>query len=148
MRTRTNMAAGMVPTLRKIVSTYLVLHVLSVLGVEVLSPYLLVMFPVPFVLYGGIQAVVLFSHINRESPVFRPAVLYAFALVETGYTVTLAAAAAYGHFDACLPCLRGTRFADPEFFFFYYSLVPNAMFAIAVLAAAVAYGVGLLLREK
>ena len=116
---------------RKIICAYLWGHLVLMVGV------LMFWLPVYFVLYGGVQAVVLLcllrTGISGEVSDFRRRSVCLFSWLEWVYTVALLFVGARGYFELSLDCLKGTSFNNPEFFPFYYSLLPNALYAAVVL---------------
>ena len=104
-------------------SVYLSLHLVLMLAVSVL-----IWFPVFFVLYGGVQAVVLLYWVNRKAPAQvaegRRRWVDVLLLMEVGYTMALAYVGAhlfcvsYGICDLSPWWLKGTIFTNPEFCYF------------------------------
>ena len=125
---------------RKIICAYLWGHLALMAGV------LMFWLPVYFVLYGGVQAVVLLcllrKGISGEVSDFRRRSICLFSWLEWVYTVALLFVGARGYFELTLDCLKGTSFNNPEFFPFYYSLIPNALYAAVALIWGVVYAIG------
>ncbi len=110
----------MKPATRRIISIYLLLHLLLML-VESLIIWL----PVFFILYGGIQAVVLLTMLKKTGEamsITKRRVIYLFTAMEVTYTMGLLAIGDFLLQDVLgigvLPwdCLKGTLFTNPEFF--------------------------------
>ncbi len=122
---------------KKKLSVYVSLHLVLMLAVSVL-----IWFPVFFVLYGGVQAVVLLYWLNRKSSA--PAVegrrrwVDVLLLMEAGYTMALAYVGAhlfcetYGICDLSPGWLKGTIFANPEFCYFMPGVCLSAFYLILV----------------
>lgn len=119
---------------KKVLIYYLVFHVVLILVITATVPFFWPVFFLPFLIYGGIQALLLLHYCidcdSSKSSVFRSISIYVFSLVELLYTTSLLLADLYGRFDISLPCLRGSFFNDSELFVVYYSLVPNGLFFI------------------
>ena len=125
--------------IRRLTSAYLWGHLALMVGV------LMFWLPVYFVLYGGVQAVVLLcllrKGISGEVSDFRRRSICLFSWLEWVYTVALLFVGARGYFELSLDCLKGTSFNNPEFFPFYYSLLPNALYAAVALIWGVVYAI-------
>ena len=111
-------------------------------------------FPVFFILYGGIQAVVLLWLLKPDAVSgFRRWSVYFFALLEVVYTITLLYVGAYAFCDVTgigglpLDCMRGTIFANPEFFFIAPAVFPNALYLPLVLVWGVVYAMRKILKK-
>ena len=125
---------------RKIICAYLWGHLALMAGV------LMFWLPVYFVFYGGVQAVVLLCLLRKgvsgEVSAFRRQTICLFSWLEWVYTLALLFVGARGYFGLSLDCLKGTIYNDPEFFPFYYSLIPNALYAAVALIWGVVYAIG------
>lgn len=119
---------------KKILIYYMIFHILLVLVITATAPIFWPVFFLPFLIYGGIQAVLLLHCCiecdSSKVSVFRLTSIYVFSLVELLYTTSLLLADLYGRFDISLPVLRGSFFNHSELFIIYYSLVPNGLFFI------------------
>ena len=123
---------------KKKLSVYLSLHLVLMLAVSVL-----IWFPVFFVLYGGVQAVVLLYWLNRKSSA--PAVevrgrwMDALLLMEVGYTMALVYVGAQlvcemtGICDLSPGWLKGTIFTNPEFCYFMPGVCLSAFYLLLAL---------------
>ena len=125
---------------RKITCAYLWGHLALMAGV------LVFWLPVYFVFYGGVQAVVLLCLLRKgasgEVSAFRRRSICLFSWLEWVYTVALLFVGARGFCGLSLDCLKGTIYNNPEFFPFYYSLIPNALYAAVALIWGVVYAIG------
>lgn len=125
---------------RKIICAYLWGHLALMAGV------LVFWLPVYFVFYGGVQAVVLLCLLRKgasgEVSAFRRRSICLFSWLEWVYTLALLFVGARGYFGLSLDCLKGTIYNNPEFFPFYYSLIPNALYAAVALIWGVVYTIG------
>ena len=111
----------MKPATRRIISIYLLLHLLLMLVQS-----LIIWLPVFFILYGGIQAVVLLTMLHRQTldamSITKRRVIYLLTAMEVTYTMGLLAIGDFLLQDVLgigvLPwdCLKGTLFTNPEFF--------------------------------
>ena len=118
-------------------SVYLSLHLVLMLAVSVL-----IWFPVFFVLYGGVQAVVLLYWLNRKSSASavegRRRWVDVLLLMEAGYSVALAYVGAqlfceaYGICDLSPGWLKGTMFTNPEFCYFMPGVGLSAFYLLVV----------------
>ena len=124
----------------KIIRAYLRGHLALMAGV------LIFWLPFYFVFYGGVQAVVLLCLLRKgvqdEVPAFRWKSVCLFSWLELVYTIALLFVGARGFCGLSLDCLKGTIYNDPEFFPFYYSLIPNALYAAVALIWGVVYAIG------
>lgn len=119
------------PASGKVIRAYLRGHLALMAGV------LIFWLPFYFVFYGGVQAVVLLCLLRKgvqgEVSAFRWKSVCLFSWLELVYTIALLFVGARGFCGLSLDCLKGTIYNDPEFFPFYYSLIPNALYAAVVL---------------
>lgn len=123
---------------------YLRLHLVLMLVTSII-----IWFPVFFILYGGIQAVVILCLLKKRSSdtmsVFMRRSIYMFSLVEVGYTAALLYVGAYVIRDVCglgilaWDCMKGTLFTNPEFFHIMPGLYLNALYLPIVLIWAIVY---------
>lgn len=140
-------------TTKRIISIYLWLH-LALMLVKSLFIWL----PVFFILYGGIQAVVLLTMLNKKPgdamSVTRRRVIYVLTAMEVAYTIELLVMGDYLFHDVLgigvLPwnCLKGTIFTNPEFF----HVMPGVSLTVLYLALAaiwfIIYTIRKLTRSK
>ena len=122
---------------KRIISIYLWLHL-----VLMLVKSLFIWLPVFFILYGGIQAVVLLTMLNKKPvdamSVTRRRVIYVLTAMEVAYTIELLVMGDYLFHDVLgigvLPwnCLKGTIFTNPEFF----HVMPGVSLTVLYLALA------------
>lgn len=118
-------------------SVYLWLHLLLMLVTS-----LVIWFPVFFLLYGGIQAVVLLAMLKKERAggmsVSRRKTIYVLALQEMAYTVALLYVGVYACCDggAAPDCMKGTIFTNPEFF----HIIPGVCLSAFYLLLALIWG--------
>ena len=128
------------PASGKVISVYLWGHLALMAGV------LVFWLPVYFVFYGGVQAVVLLCLLRKgasgEVSAFRRRSICLFSWLEWVYTLALLFVGARGFCGLSLDCLKGTIYNNPEFFPFYYSLIPNALYAAVALIWGVGYAIG------
>ena len=117
--------------------------------VLMLAASFIIWFPVFFILYGGIQAVVLILLLKKRSldsmsVAMRKAVCL-FSLMEVGYTVALMYVAAFAFCDVFCgdvfapDCMKGTMFVNPEFFHIMPGLYLSALYLPIVLIWAIVY---------
>ena len=138
---------------KRIISIYLWLHL--ALMVE---KSLIICLPVSFVLYGGIQAVVLLTMLNKKPgdamSVTRRWVIYLLTAMEVTYTIELLVIGDFLLQDVLgwgvLPWdyLKGTIFTNPEFF----HVMPGVSLTVLYLALAaiwfIIYTIRRLTRSK
>ena len=128
----------MKPVTKRVISIYLLLHL--ALMVE---KSLIICRPVFFILYGGIQAVVLLTMLNKKPgdamSVTKRRVIYLLTVMEVAYTVELLVMGDFLLQDVLgigvLPwdCLKGTIFTNPEFFY----IMPGVSLTVLYLSLAV-----------
>lgn len=127
------------PASGKVIRAYLWGHLVLMVGV------LMHWLPVYFVFYGGVQAVVLLclmrKGVSGEVPAFRWKSVCLFSWLEWVYTIALLFVGARGFCGLSLECLKGTIYNNPEFFPFYYSLIPNALYAAVAFVWGVVYAI-------
>ena len=121
------------PTTQRSLSIYLRLHLALMLAVS-----LIIWFPVFFVLYGGVQAVVLLHCLKKKSPnefsISSRRLIYLFSLMEIVYTIALLYVGVFlvcNVFAICvfsLDFLQGTLFINPEFFHVMPGVYLNALY--------------------
>ena len=138
----------MKPVTKRVISIYLLLH-LALMVVKSLIIWL----PVFFVLYGGIQAVVLLTMLNKKTvdalSVTRRWVIYLLTAMEVTYTIELLVIGDFLLQDVLgwgvLPWdyLKGTIFTNPEFF----HLVPGVSLTALYLSLAVIWSVAHAIRR-
>lgn len=138
---------------KRIISIYLLLHL-----VLMLAKSLFIWLPVFFILYGGIQAVVLLTMLNKKPgdamSVTKRRVIYVLTAMEVAYTIELLVMGDYLLQDVLgigvLPwnCLKGTIFTNPEFF----HVMPGVSLTVLYLALAaiwfIIYTIRRLTRSK
>lgn len=126
------------PFVKNILRVYLGIHFALLLTLAC-GPGVLYAFPLSFLLYGGIQAVILWRFLKKkeEMPQFARWSLYFFILMELMYTVALFLFEAYIRHGLSLDCFRS--FNDPEFCGFYYAKYPNLLYLVAILIWGIAY---------
>ena len=122
----------------RIISIYLWLHLLLMLVKS-----LIIWLPVFFILYGGIQAVVLLTMLNKKPgeamSVTKRRVIYLLTVMEVSYTVELLVMGDFLLQDVLgigvLPwdCLKGSIFTNPEFF----HIIPGVSLTALYLSLAV-----------
>ena len=122
-----------------------------------LAKSLFIWIPVFFILYGGIQAVVLLTMLNKKPDdamsVTKRRVIYVLTAMEVSYTMGLLVMGDYLLQDVLgigvLPwnCLKGTIFTNPEFF----HVMPGVSLTVLYLALAViwlvVYGIRRIFRK-
>ncbi len=138
---------------KRIISIYLWLHL-----VLMLAKSLFIWLPVFFILYGGIQAVVLLTMLNKKPgdamSVTKRRAIYVLTAMEVAYTIELLVMGDYLLQDVLgigvLPwnCLKGTIFTNPEFF----HVMPGVSLTVLYLALAaiwfIIYTIRRLTRSK
>ena len=143
----------MKPATRRIISIYLLLHLLLMLAKS-----LFIWLPVFFILYGGIQAIVLLTMLNKKPgdamSVTKRRAIYVLTAMEVAYTIELLVMGDYLLQDVLgigvLPwnCLKGTIFTNPEFF----HVMPGVSLTVLYLALAaicfIIYTIRRLTRSK
>lgn len=128
----------MKPTTRRIINIYILLHLALMLVKS-----LIIWLPVFFILYGGIQAVVLLNLLNTGKldtmSVTRRRLIYLLTAMEATYSFELLVMGDFllqdvlGLGISSLPCLKGTIFTNPEFF----HVMPGVALSVLYLALAV-----------
>ena len=128
----------MKPTTRRIINIYILLHLALMLVKS-----LIIWLPVFFILYGGIQAVVLLNLLNTGKldtmSVTRRRIIYLLTAMEATYSFELLVMGDFLLQDVLgwgvLPWdyLKGTIFTNPEFF----HVMPGVALSVLYLALAV-----------
>lgn len=123
---------------KKKLSVYVSLHLVLMLAVSIV-----IWFPVFFVLYGGVQAVVLLYWLNRkvsaQAVEGRRRWVDVLLLMEAGYSVALVYVGAhlfceaYGICDLSPGWLKGTMFTNPEFCYFMPGVCLSAFYLLVAL---------------
>lgn len=126
------------PTTRRIINIYILLHLTLMLVKS-----LIIWLPVFFILYGGIQAVVLLNLLNTGKldtmSVTRRRIIYLLTAMEATYSFELLVMGDFLLQDVLgwgvLPWdyLKGTIFTNPEFF----HVMPGVALSVLYLALAV-----------
>lgn len=139
-------------TTRRIINIYLRLHLALLLAQS-----LIIWFPVYFVLYGGIQAVVLLSLLNKKPvdtmPITKRKAIYLFTVMEVAYTIELLAIGDFLLQDVwgigVLPwdCLKGTIFTNPEFFHIMPGVYLTALYLSLAVIWLVLYAIRRMLKK-
>ncbi len=142
----------MKPATNRIISIYLKLHLALMLAES-----LLIWLPVFFILYGGIQAVVLLTMLNKKTvdamSVTRRRVIYLLTAMEAAYTIVLLGVGDFLLQDAwgigVLPrdCLKGTLFTNPEFFHIMPGVTLTALYLSLAIIGLVVYGFRRVLKK-
>lgn len=142
----------MKPTTRRIINIYILLHLALMLVKS-----LIIWLPVFFILYGGIQAVVLLNLLNTGKvdtmSVTRRRIIYLLTAMEATYSFELLVMGDFllqdvlGLGISSLACLKGTIFTNPEFF----HVMPGVALSVLYLALAaiclVVYGIRRIFRK-
>ena len=142
----------MKPVTKRVISIYLLLH-LALMVVKSLIIWL----PVFFVLYGGIQAVVLLTMLNKKTvdamSITKRRVIYLFTAMEVTYTMGLLAIGDFLLQDVLgigvLPwdCLKGTLFTNPEFFHIMPGVALSVLYLSLAAICLVVYGIRRILKK-
>ena len=137
---------------KRIISIYLWLHL-----VLMLVKSLFIWLPVFFILYGGIQAVVLLTMLNKKPgdamSVTRRRVIYVLTAMEVAYTIELLVMGDYLFHDVLgigvLPWdyLKGTIFTNPEFFHIIPGVSLTALYLSLAVIWLVVYGIRRIFRK-
>ncbi len=137
---------------KRIISIYLLLHL-----VLMLAKSLFIWIPVFFILYGGIQAVVLLTMLNKKPgdamSVTKRRVIYVLTAMEVSYTMGLLVMGDYLLQDVLgigvLPwnCLKGTIFTNPEFFHVMPGVSLTALYLSLAVIWLVVYGIRRIFRK-
>lgn len=142
----------MKPATRRIINIYILLHLALMLVKS-----LIIWLPVFFILYGGIQAVVLLNLLNTGKldtmSVTRRRIIYLLTAMEATYSFELLVMGDFllqdvlGLGISSLACLKGTIFTNPEFF----HVMPGVALSVLYLALAaiclVVYGIRRILKK-
>lgn len=141
------------PTTRKIINIYILLHLALMLVKS-----LIIWLPVFFILYGGIQAVVLLNLLNTGKldtmSVTRRRIIYLLTAMEATYSFELLVMGDFllqdvlGLGISSLACLKGTIFTNPEF----VHIMPGVSLTVLYLSLAaiwfIIYTIRRLTRSK
>ena len=142
----------MKPVIKRIIIIYLLLHLTLMLAKS-----LIIWLPVFFILYGGIQAVVLLVILNRKSAdamsVTGRRVIYLLTAMEAAYTIELLVMGDFLLRDVLgigvLPWdyLKGTIFTNPEFFHIIPGVTLTALYLSLAVIGLVVYGFRRMLKK-
>ena len=137
----------------RIISIYLWLHLLLMLVKS-----LIIWLPVFFILYGGIQAVVLLTMLNKKPgdamSVTKRRVIYLLTVMEVAYTVELLVMGDFLLQDVLgigvLPwdCLKGTIFTNPEFFHIMPGVSLTVLYLSLVVIWLVVYAIRRITKKR
>lgn len=143
----------MKPATKRIINIYILLHL-----VLMLAKSLFIWIPVFFILYGGIQAVVLLTMLNKKPgdamSVTRRRTIYVLTAMEVAYTIELLVMGDYLLQDVLgigvLPwnCLKGTIFTNPEFFHVMPGVSLTVLYLALVAIWFIIYTIRRLTRSK
>lgn len=142
----------MKPVIKRIIIIYLLLHLTLMLAKS-----LIIWLPVFFILYGGIQAVVLLVMLNKKSAdamsVTGRRVIYLLTAMEAAYTIELLVMGDFLLQDVLgigvLPWdyLKGTIFTNPEFFHIIPGVTLTALYLSLAVIGLVVYGFRRMLKK-
>lgn len=142
----------MKPIIKRIITIYLLLHLTLMLAKS-----LIIWLPVFFILYGGIQAVVLLVMLNKKSAdamsVTGRRVIYLLTAMEAAYTIELLVMGDFLLQDVLgigvLPWdyLKGTIFTNPEFFHIIPGVTLTALYLSLAVIGLVVYGFRRMLKK-
>lgn len=142
----------MKPIIKRIITIYLLLHLTLMLAKS-----LIIWLPVFFILYGGIQAVVLLVMLNKKSAdamsVTGRRVIYLLTAMEAAYTIELLVMGDFLLRDVLgigvLPWdyLKGTIFTNPEFFHIIPGVTLTALYLSLAVIGLVVYGFRRMLKK-
>lgn len=142
----------MKPVIKRIIIIYLLLHLTLMLAKS-----LIIWLPVFFILYGGIQAVVLLVMLNKKSAdamsVTGRRVIYLLTAMEAAYTIELLVMGDFLFQDVLgigvLPWdyLKGTIFTNPEFFHIIPGVTLTALYLSLAVIGLVVYGFRRMLKK-
>lgn len=142
----------MKPVIKRIIIIYLLLHLTLMLAKS-----LIIWLPVFFILYGGIQAVVLLVMLNKKSAdamsVTGRRVIYLLTAMEAAYTIELLVMGDFLLRDVLgigvLPWdyLKGTIFTNPEFFHIIPGVTLTALYLSLAVIGLVVYGFRRMLKK-
>lgn len=142
----------MKPVIKRIIIIYLLLHLTLMLAKS-----LIIWLPVFFILYGGIQAVVLLVMLNKKSAdamsVTGRRVIYLLTAMEAAYTIELLVMGDFLLQDVLgigvLPWdyLKGTIFTNSEFFHIIPGVTLTALYLSLAVIGLVVYGFRRMLKK-
>ena len=122
-----------------------------------LAKSLFIWLPVFFILYGGIQAIVLLTMLNKKPSdamsVTKRRAIYVLTAMEVAYTIELLVMGDYLLQDVLgigvLPwnCLKGTIFTNPEFFHIIPGVSLTAIYLSLAVIWLVVYGIRRIFRK-
>lgn len=120
------------PLIKRIIKIYLVIHFLFML-VLTWGPILWVYFPEFFVLYGGIQAVMIWRQLKTPHPIsdFRIRSIYFFSLLEVVYTISMLCWRP--QYNVSVSAFRYLFSREPNTYVLEYAVFPNLLFVSAAL---------------
>lgn len=142
----------MKPTTRRIINIYILLHLALMLVKS-----LIIWLPVFFILYGGIQAVVLLNLLNTGKldtmSVTRRRIIYLLTAMEATYSFELLVMGDFLLQDVLgwgvLPWdyLKGTIFTNPEFFHVMPGVALSVLYLALAVICLVVYGIRRILKK-
>lgn len=142
----------MKPTTRRIINIYILLHLALMLVKS-----LIIWLPVFFILYGGIQAVVLLNLLNTGKldtmSVTRRRIIYLLTAMEATYSFELLVMGDFllqdvlGLGISSLACLKGTIFTNPEFFHVMPGVALSVLYLSLAAICLVVYGIHRILKK-
>lgn len=120
------------PLIKKILRGYLIVH-FALMLVLTWGPILWVYFPEFFVLYGGIQAVMIWRQLKAAHPVsgFRIRSIYFFSLLEVVYTISMLCWSL--QYNVSVSEFRYLFSSEPNTYVLDYAVFPNLFFVSAAL---------------
>lgn len=120
------------PVIKRILKIYLIIH-FALMLVLTWGPILWVYFPEFFVLYGGIQAVMIWRQLKEPHPgsEFRIRSIYFFSLLEVVYTISMLCWRLQYNVSVSEFCYLFSR--EPNTYVLEYAVFPNLLFVSAAL---------------
>lgn len=120
------------PVIKRILKIYLSIH-FALMVVVTWGPILWGYFPEFFVLYGGIQAVIIWRLIKAAHPIsgFRIRSIYFFSLLEVVYTIAMLCWRP--QYDVSFSEFRYLFSSEPNTYVLDYAIFPNLFFVSAAL---------------